>query len=91
LNQIFLKKQESAFLIDDDAEENESEKDVYLSCYEVFLETLSDLFDETNEEFSTENEVTWLKVDSLQHAEQTLKIAFLNRKQITDENGLSFS
>lgn len=67
------------------------QNEVYVSCYEVFLETLSDLFDETNEEFSTENEVTWLKMNNLQHAESQLKIAFLNRKQIVDENGLSYS
>jgi Kinesin motor domain len=49
----------------DDCPENE----VYVSCYEVFLETLSDLFDETNEEFSTENDATWLRMNNLEHAE----------------------
>ncbi len=36
-----------------------------MSCYEVFLETLTDLFDETNEQFATENEATWLKVENV--------------------------
>jgi hypothetical protein len=36
--------------------------EVSISCYEVFLETLTDLFDETNETFSTEADVTWLAV-----------------------------
>lgn len=43
-----------------------SQMDIYISCYEVFLETLSDLFDETNEEFQTENDITWLKVSTLE-------------------------
>ncbi|CDW77805.1 kinesin motor domain containing protein [Stylonychia lemnae] len=68
-----------------------SGNEIFISCYEVFLETLCDLFDETNDEFQTENDITWLKVTSLDQAEQQLKIAFLNRKQIVDENGLSFS
>ena len=57
-----------------------SNYEVYISCYEVFLETLCDLFDETNEEFTTENDATWLRVASLDEAIQKLKIAFLNRK-----------
>jgi len=50
----------------DEAEEYFQEgKEVFISCYEVFLETLTDLFDESNEEFTTENEATWLKVYSV--------------------------
>lgn len=31
--------------------DDEQTYEVHISCYEVFLETLCDLFDETNEEF----------------------------------------
>eukprot|EP00347_Sterkiella_histriomuscorum_P017550 403348912 len=72
-------------------QDGDTNYEVNISCYEVFLETLCDLFDETNEEFQTENDVTWLPVYQLDQAEQLLKMAFLNRKQIVDENGLSFS
>ena len=61
-------------------EDNDEQMGVYISCYEVFLETLTDLFDETNEGFQTETDATWLKVSSHQTAMDTLKMAFLNRK-----------
>jgi hypothetical protein len=44
--------------------EEESSCEVLISCYEVFLESLTDLFDETNEEFNTENDITWLRVNT---------------------------
>ena len=76
---------------DFEEDDSQSQSTVFISCYEVFLETLTDLLDETNEQFQTEKEITWIQIPSLEQAEQTLKTIFLNRKQIVDENELSYS
>ena len=57
------------FINSTEDDEEDDTKEIYISCYEVFLETLTDLFDESNEEFTTENEATWLKINSFAQAE----------------------
>ena len=49
------------------------------------------MLDENNESFHNESDMTWIRVHNFEECKELLRLPFLNRKQMVDENGLSNS